>query len=59
MYIGQVYNKWNVIGHASEAGSKRQAPKIKIFSFDSYRISRNRMYERFCQLHVKINLQKS
>jgi hypothetical protein len=32
MYIGQVYNKWNVIGHASEAGSKRQAPKIRIFS---------------------------
>ncbi len=43
MYIGQVYNKWNVIGHASEAGSKRQAPKIKIFSLDSRRISRNKM----------------
>jgi hypothetical protein len=36
MYIGQVYNKRNVIGHASEAGSKRQAPKIKIFSLDSF-----------------------
>ncbi len=54
MYIGQVYNKWNVIGHASEAGSKRQAPKIKIFSLDSCRVSRNNMYERFRHLRVMI-----
>jgi hypothetical protein len=58
MYIGQVDNKWNVIGHASEAGSKRQAPKIKIFSLDSCRVSRNKMYERFRQLHVMITLHK-
>jgi hypothetical protein len=47
-----------MIGHASEAGSKCQAPKIKIVSLDSYRVSRNRMYKKFRQLYVMINLQK-
>jgi hypothetical protein len=59
MYTGQVYNKWNVIGHASEAGSKRQAPKIKICSLDSCRVSRNKMYESCRQSLIMITLKIS